>query len=150
MRTNVDFAPLFRATVGFDRVVHLIDSVANDIGTGYPPYNIEKIGESSYRITLAVAGFTDQDLEIVQQENRPLVSGKMDDRKDDDGKYLYRGITAGAFQRSFELADYVRVTGASLEQGILNIDLRREVPEEMRPRRIPIGGKARPTLQAAE
>ena len=147
-----DFSPLFRSTVGFDRVFELLDAVSNEgAGSGYPPYNIEKAGDSGYRITLAVAGFTDKDIEVVQQENGLRVAGKIADRNG-NGSYLHRGIAARAFERRFELADHVRVTGASLENGLLHVDLVREVPEEKKPRVIPIAGAAagRPALQAAE
>jgi molecular chaperone IbpA len=152
MRT-FDFSPLFRSTVGFDRVFELLDAVSNESGGGYPPYNIEKSGENGYRITIAVAGFTDKDIEIVQQENSLRVTGKMADRNGNTGNisYLHRGIAARAFERRFELADHVRVSGAALENGLLHIDLVREVPEEKKPRVIPIAGAAtRPALQAAE
>lgn len=151
-----DFSPLFRSTVGFDRVFQLLDSVSNEAavnGNGYPPYNIEKSGDNGYRITIAVAGFTDKDIEIVQQENSLRVAGKIADR---DGNangaaFLHRGIAARAFERRFEVADHVRVTGAALENGLLHIDLVREVPEEKKPRVIPIAAPvARPQLQAAE
>ncbi|TWT13611.1 Hsp20 family protein [Reyranella sp. CPCC 100927] len=151
-----DFSPLFRSTVGFDRVFQLLDTVSNEsAGNGYPPYNIEKSGDSGYRITLAVAGFTDKDIEVVQQENALRVSGKIVDRDTNgngNGSYLHRGIATRAFDRRFELADHVRVTGAALENGLLHIDLVREVPEEKKPRVVPIAGPAasRPALQAAE
>ena len=147
-----DFSPLFRSTVGFDRVFQLLDTVSNEsAGNGYPPYNIEKSGDNGYRITLAVAGFTDKDIEIVQQENALRVAGKIADR-DANGSYLHRGIATRAFDRRFELADHVRVTGAVLENGLLHIDLVREVPEEKKPRVVPIGSAvaSRPALQAAE
>ncbi|MGE0425223.1 MAG: Hsp20 family protein [Reyranellaceae bacterium] len=147
-----DFSPLFRSTVGFDRVFQLLDSVNSDMGgNGYPPYNIEKVGENGYRITLAVAGFTAQDIEIVQQENALKVSGKIA-AKDEQGAFLHRGIAARAFERRFEVADHVRVTDAKLENGLLHIELVREVPEEKKPRVIPVsaGASARPQLQAAE
>jgi molecular chaperone IbpA len=147
-----DFSPLFRSTVGFDRVFQLLDSVNSDMGgNGYPPYNIEKVGENGYRITLAVAGFTAQDIEIVQQENALKVSGKIA-AKDEQSSFLHRGIAARAFERRFEVADHVRVTDATLENGLLHIALLREVPEEKKPRVIPVVGAqpARPVLQAAE
>ncbi|TXL73116.1 Hsp20 family protein [Vineibacter terrae] len=151
MRT-FDFSPLFRSTVGFDRVFQLLDTVSNESGgNGYPPYNIEKSGESGYRITLAVAGFTDKDIEIVQQENALRIVGKIAEREV-NGSYLHRGIATRAFERRFELADHVRVSGASLENGLLHVDLVREVPEEKKPRVVPIASAAasRPQLQAAE
>ena len=147
-----DFSPLFRSTVGFDRVFQLLDSVGSDMGsTGYPPYNIEKVGDNGYRITLAVAGFTDTDIEIVQQENALKVSGKIAG-KDEQGSFLHRGIAARAFERRFEVADHVRVTDAKLENGLLHIELVREIPEEKKPRVIAVttGAPARPQLQAAE
>ena len=147
-----DFSPLFRSTVGFDRVFQLLDSVSSDMGgTGYPPYNIEKVGDNGYRITLAVAGFTDKDIEIVQQENSLKVSGKLG-AKDEANAFLHRGIAARAFERRFEVADHVRVTDAKLENGLLHIELVREVPEEKKPRVIPVTSSAssRPQLQAAE
>jgi molecular chaperone IbpA len=150
-----DFAPLFRSTVGFDRVFQLLDNVSNEgavNGNGYPPYNIEKSGDNGYRITVAVAGFTDKDIEIVQQENSLRVAGKIADRDAAGASYLHRGIATRAFERRFELADHVRVSSASLENGLLHIDLVREVPEEKKPRVIPVAGAAasRPVLQAAE
>ncbi|HEX2889863.1 Hsp20 family protein [Vineibacter terrae] len=151
MRT-FDFSPLFRSTVGFDRVLQLLDTVSNESGgNGYPPYNIEKSGESGYRITLAVAGFTDKDIEIVQQENALRIVGKIAEREA-NGSYLHRGIATRAFERRFELADHVRVSGASLENGLLHVELVREVPEEKKPRVVPIASAAasRPQLQAAE
>lgn len=147
-----DFSPLFRSTVGFDRVFQLLDSVNSDMGgNGYPPYNIEKVGDNGYRITLAVAGFTDQDIEIVQQENALKVAGKIA-AKDEQNSFLHRGIAARAFERRFEVADHVRVTDAKLENGLLHIELVREVPEEKKPRVIAVkaGAPARPALQAAE
>lgn len=145
-----DFSPLFRSTVGFDRVFQLLDAMSNEnAGNGYPPYNIEKQGENGYRITVAVAGFTDKDIEIVQQENSLRVAGKIADRGE-VGSYLHRGIAARAFERRFELADHVRVTNAALQNGLLHIDLVREVPEEKKPRVIPVATVNRPVLQAAE
>jgi molecular chaperone IbpA len=147
-----DYSPLFRSTVGFDRVFELLDAVSNERAAGangYPPYNIEKSGENGYRITLAVAGFTDKDIEIVQQENALRIAGRIADQG--DASYLHRGIAARAFERRFELADHVRVTSASLENGLLHVDLVREVPEAKKPRVIPVGAaNARPVLQAAE
>jgi molecular chaperone IbpA len=148
-----DFSPLFRSTVGFDRVFQLLDSVNSDVGgNGYPPYNIEKVGENGYRITLAVAGFTAQDIEIVQQENALKVSGKIAAKDEQGSAFLHRGIAARAFERRFEVADHVRVTDAKLENGLLHIELVREIPEEKKPRVIPVasGAQSRPQLQAAE
>ena len=150
---SFDFSPLFRATVGFDRVFDLLDNVAQDgNGGGYPPYNIEKLGENSYRITMAVAGFGEGDLNIVQQENALSVTGKLHDRDEQSPQYLHRGIATRAFERKFELADFVKVAGAKLTNGLLHIELQREVPEARKPRTIAINGgeTPRPVLQAAE
>lgn len=139
MRT-FDFTPLHRSTVGFDRLFSMLDQVGNvDAGTTYPPYNIERTGENAYRITVAVAGFTDQDLDIEVKENTLSIRG---DRKVDGsgkaGEVLYQGIAARAFERRFQLADHVEVRGATLQNGLLHVDLVREIPEAMKPRSIPI------------
>ncbi len=137
-----DFAPLYRSAIGFDRLMDLLQSTAQgDLGDNYPPYNIEKTGEDSYRITMAVAGFTADEISITAQQNLLLVAGAK--RGEDSGVYLHRGIGARGFERRFDLADFVKVTGANLENGLLSIALTREVPEEMKPRRIEIqaGGK---------
>lgn len=136
---HYDFAPLYRATVGFDQVADLMDRVlANDVSQpGYPPYNIEKTADDAYRISIAVAGFSDDDLTVEVKEGALLVSARKSEN--DDGRtYLHRGIATRAFERRFHLADHVRVTGASHENGMLHIDLTREVPEALKPRRIEI------------
>ncbi|WP_193370001.1 Hsp20 family protein [Pelagibius marinus] len=140
MRSAFDFSPLYRSTIGFDRLPGLLESVArlDESSLGYPPYNIEKQDEESYRITMAVAGFAEGDLDIQVRGQTLVVSGRMGD-DGDDRTYLHRGIAGRAFQRSFEIADHVKVTGARLENGLLHIDLVRELPEEMKPRRIEIG-----------
>ncbi len=136
---SYDFSPLFRSSVGFDRLAQLMDS-ARDDAPSYPPYNIERTGEDQYRITMAVAGFSENDIEITAQENGLTVVGKQP--KDEAPKsLLYRGIAGRPFQRRFELAEYIRVTGASLENGLLHIELVREVPEAVKPRSIKIAGK---------
>ena len=136
MRT-FDFSPLFRSSVGFDRLAQMMDS-ARDEAPSYPPYNIERTGDDQYRITMAVAGFGESDVEITAQENALTVVGKQP--KDEAPKsLLYRGIAGRPFQRRFELAEYIRVTGASLENGLLHIELVREVPEAVKPRTIKIG-----------
>ncbi|WP_395018195.1 Hsp20 family protein [Dongia sp.] len=141
MRT-FDFSPLFRSSVGFDRLAQLMDSARDDAPT-YPPYNIERTGEDQYRITMAVAGFAESDIEITAQENALTVVGKQP--KDEAPKsLLYRGIAGRPFQRRFELAEYIRVSGASLENGLLHIELVREVPEAVKPRTIKIGGGSTP------
>jgi molecular chaperone IbpA len=136
--TTLDFSPLFRSTVGFDRLSRLMDTaLRNDEAGGYPPYNIEALGENAYRVTLAVAGFSPEDLTITSQENVLIVSGKM--KQPEEGtQFLYRGIAGRAFERRFQLADYIKVTGATLVNGLLNIELAREVPETMKPRTIKI------------
>jgi molecular chaperone IbpA len=136
---NYDFAPLTRSTVGFDRVFDLLDTAftAAQTDDGFPPYNIAKTGDASYRIELAVAGFGMNELSIVAQENVLTVSGSR--ASNAQHLYLHHGIASRAFERRFNLADYVKVTGASLVNGLLTIDLARELPDAMRPRRIEIG-----------
>ena len=140
MRTY-DFAPLHRATIGFDQIADLMDRVmTNDVGQpSYPPYNIEKTAADAYRISIAVAGFSDSDLTVEVKENALVVSAK---KAEDDSKrtYLHRGIATRAFERRFHLADHVRVTGASHIDGMLHIDLQREIPEALKARRIEIAG----------
>lgn len=135
-----DFAPLYRASVGFDQIADLMDRVlATDVPTNtYPPYNIEKTEDDSYRISIAVAGFSDSDLSVEQRENALVVSAKKAD--EDQKTYLHRGIATRAFERRFHLADHVRVTGAAHQDGMLHIELTREVPEALKPRRIEISG----------
>jgi molecular chaperone IbpA len=138
MRT-FDLSPLFRSTVGFDRMSQLLDSAlrADEAQLSYPPYNIEKTGEDSYRITMAVAGFGQDDISIVSQENSVTISGKAQEVPE-GVEYLHRGIARRAFQRRFELADHIKVKGAELVNGLLHLDLVREVPEEQKPREIKI------------
>jgi len=144
MRNGFDFSPYYRATVGFDRVFDLLDSVASQNGAaGYPPYNIEKTGEDAYRIVMAVAGFTEADLNLTQKESELLVIGKIQPAALEK-EYLYRGIAGRDFERRFQLADHVRVTGAALSNGMLTIDLKREIPEEKKPRAIRIEPGATP------
>jgi molecular chaperone IbpA len=144
MRTSYDYAPLFRSSIGFDRVFDLLENAARvQTIDNWPPCDIEKTGEDSYRITLAVAGFSPDELSVTQEPNLPVVSGRK--LGDDSGQYLYRGIAARAFERRFELADHVKVTGASFDSGLLTIELLRELPEAMKPRRIAIQARhARP------
>ncbi|WP_375260056.1 Hsp20 family protein [Citreimonas sp.] len=142
---HYDFAPLYRATVGFDQIADLMDRVlANDVSQpGYPPYNIEKTADDAYRISIAVAGFSDEDLTVEVKEGALLVSARKSGDDAEGRTYLHRGIATRAFERRFHLADHVRVTGASHENGMLHIDLMREVPEALKPRRIEIA-KAQP------
>ena len=132
-----DFSPLYRSTVGFDRLIDLLDHSAR-VETNWPPYNIEKLGETQYRITMAVAGFAPEEIELVQQQNSLFVTGQK--RGSDEGRhYLHRGIATRAFKQTFNVADHVKVSGASLDNGLLTIELVREIPEAMKPRRIEIG-----------
>ncbi len=139
-----DFSPLYRSTIGFDRLFNMLDQAARvEPMTNWPPYNIEKMGEDQYRIVMAVAGFLPDEIELVQQENVLLVSGRK--HSEAEGvEVLHRGIATRAFRQTFNLADYVKVMGANLENGLLVIDLVREVPEAMRPRRIEIAGGGGP------
>jgi len=134
-----DFSPLFRSTIGFDRLQRLADAATRLDGAApsYPPYNIEKTGEDTYRLTMAVAGFSQDDLDITVHENALVVSGKS--RKDEEASYLYRGIARRAFERRFQLADHIKVVGASLDNGLLHVELAREIPEAAKPRAIRIG-----------
>ena len=137
MRTTLDLNPLFRSSIGFDRMLNALQAASRvESIDNWPPYDIAKSGEDNYRITMAVAGFSLDELEITQDQNLLLVSGKK--ASDDNREYLHRGIASRAFQRRFELADHVKVTAATLVNGLLTIDLRREIPEEMKPRRIEI------------
>jgi molecular chaperone IbpA len=145
MRT-FDLSPLFRSTVGFDRLSRLMDAAArvDESALAYPPYNIERTGEDTYRITMAVAGFGEGDLNVVTQDNQLLISGK--NAKDEaENSFLYRGIAGRAFERRFTLADHIRVSGASLVNGLLHVELVREVPEAMKPRQVKI--TAQPSKQ---
>jgi molecular chaperone IbpA len=138
MRT-FDYSPFYRATVGFDRVFDLLDSAAGQsAGNGYPPYNIEKTAENAYRIVMAVAGFAESELNVTQKENELLVTGQTAANGENEKQFLYRGIAGRNFERHFQLADHVKVSGAKLANGLLTIDLQREIPEEKRPRAIPI------------
>lgn len=141
MRTAYDFSPLYRSVIGFDRMADLIDSAMRSEGDrGYPPYDIEKTSDDGYRITLASAGFGAHELEITAQPNLLIVMGRKAKEDDDETRtYLHRGIAARNFERRFELADYVVVRSASYDNGVLAIDLAREVPEALKPRRIEIG-----------
>ena len=145
MRT-FDLAPLYRSTVGFDRLFSMLDQAAGveAAAPGYPPYNIERTGDDAYRISVAVAGFADNELSIEAKENTLTIRGDKQAKADEkQGEVLYQGIAARAFERRFQLADHVQVTGAALENGLLHVDLVREIPEAKKPRQIPIGnGKA--------
>ena len=141
-----DLAPLYRSTVGFDRMFSLLNQLSGIDGAtpGYPPYNIERTGENAYRISVAVAGFSEPELSIVAKENTLTIRGDKQTKTDEkNGEVLYQGIAARAFERVFQLADHVEVKGAQLENGLLHVDLTREVPEASKPRQVPIrNGKA--------
>ena len=144
MRTY-DLAPLYRSTVGFDRLFSMLDGF--EAAPGYPPYNIERTGENDYRISVAVAGFGESELSIESKENTLTIKGEKQVKQDNNGEVLYQGIAARAFERAFQLADYVQVKGANLENGLLHVELVREIPEAKKPRQITIGnGKAEPKV----
>ena len=139
MRTSFDFAPLWRSTIGFDHLADLVDSTLRQTNEdNYPPYNIERSGEDHYRISLAVAGFGPSDITVTAEQNALAIEGRKPETA--TREYLYQGIAARPFRRVFNLADYVQVKQASFQDGLLIIDLVREVPEAMKPRRIPIAG----------
>jgi len=145
MRNDFDFAPFYRATVGFDRVFDLLDSVATQTnGNGYPPYNIERVGDDAYRIVMAVAGFAESELNLIQKEGELLVTGQTAPNSEANKEYLYRGIAGRNFERRFQLADHVRVLGAKLANGLLTIELKREIPEEKKARAIRIDADSSP------
>ena len=144
MRTAFDFSPLYRSTVGFDRLFDMLDQTARvETAAHWPPYNVEKAGDDHYRITMAVAGFGSDEIEITQTENTLQISGQKQPEQE-NGQFLHRGIATRAFKQTFNLADYVKVTNAKLENGLLTVDLVREVPEEMKPRRIQIANGTGP------
>ena len=139
--STFDLSPLYRTAIGFDRLADMLSNASRVDSGGYPPYNIESLGEDQYRITMAVAGFAESELDLVSERNTLTVSGnKQDVERRDDSEMLYRGIATRSFERRFQLADHVEVVGAKLENGLLHIDLKRELPEQMKPRRIEIGG----------
>lgn len=147
---HVDFSPLYRSTVGFDRLFTMLDSLAQpDGGQTYPPYNIERTGEDAYRITMAVAGFSEDEISIEAHRNVLTVKGERAEKENGErAELLYRGIASRAFERRFQLADHVEVTGANLKNGLLHIDLKRNIPEEMKPRKIAISAApAKPAKQ---
>jgi molecular chaperone IbpA len=145
MRTNFDFSPYRRSTVGFDRLFDMLESGSGQPGDNYPPFDLERVDDDRYRITLAVAGFRSDEIDITAQQNLLIVSGRK--REDEDRQYIHRGIATRAFERRFGLADYVQVRNADLSDGILAIDLVREIPEEMKPRKVSINGGAGATQQ---
>jgi molecular chaperone IbpA len=146
---HVDFSPLYRSTVGFDRLFTMLDSLAQPDGAQtYPPYNIERTGEDAYRISMAVAGFSENEISIEAHRNVLTVKGERSAETDGEGsEVLYRGIASRAFERRFQLADHVEVNGAALKNGLLHIDLKRNIPEEMKPRKIEISAAPVKTKQ---
>jgi len=145
MRSTIDFTPLYQSAIGFDRMASLLDNLARDSKPSYPPYNIELVEENQYRITMAVAGFAEADLEITTEQNTLVIAGRQQAR-DDQREYLYQGIAERNFERKFQLAEHVRVESARLENGLLHVELKRELPEAMKPRRISIGSDSRGDL----
>ncbi|MGH6911225.1 MAG: Hsp20 family protein [Phenylobacterium sp.] len=147
MRT-IDFSPLYRSVVGFDRLADLLETATADAATGYPPYNIERTDENAYRVDIAVAGFRPEELEIEVKENLLTVTGRKA-ANDEPRRFLHRGLAERNFERRFQLADYVVVSDANLADGLLSISLKRELPEALKPRRIEIG-TAQPSLIEGE
>ena len=137
--TTIDFTPLFRSAIGFDRLASALESAYRSEAGGYPPYNIEMVGQDKYRISMAVAGFSRDELDIMVKESILTVSGsRKEDADDKERRFLYRGIATRNFERQFQLADYVKVVDARLEDGLLHVELVREIPEAMKPRQIEI------------
>jgi molecular chaperone IbpA len=149
---HVDFTPLYRSTVGFDRLFSMLDSVGQpESAQTYPPYNIERTGEDAYRISMAVAGFGEAEISIEAHRNVLTVKGEKAEETNDAGEFLYRGIAGRAFERRFQLADFVEVSGAELKNGLLHIELKRNIPDEMKPRKIAItatGSKGAQQIEA--
>ena len=148
--THLDLTPFYRSAIGFDRMANLVDGLfqtPDNSQPNWPPYNIEKKGETRYRITMAVAGFSEDDLDIVIHEQKLIITGKIaeNDTEEESPEYLYRGIATRQFERRFQLADFIHIKGASLQDGILHIDLEREVPDAMKPRKIDIVNQAKLT-----
>lgn len=136
--TTFDLSPLYRSTIGFDRMARLLDHAARSESQSFPPYNIEAVEEDQYRITMAVAGFGEEDLNIVSEQNKLVIEGRKESKDDEERRFLHRGIAERSFERRFQLADHVKVTGARLDKGLLHIELVREVPEAMKPHKIQI------------
>ncbi len=150
---NFDFSPLYRSTVGFDHFADLIDrAFTGDVSQNtYPPFNIEKTADDAYRISIAVAGFSEDDLKVETRDNQLLVSAQKSEATKEEGKtFLHRGIAERSFEKRFQLADHVMVTGASVENGMLNVDLMREMPEALKPRRIEINSPRTITAKPAK
>jgi molecular chaperone IbpA len=151
MRSHFDFSPYRRSTVGFDRLFDFLETDGRAEQTdNYPPYDIEKLSDDSYRITLAVAGFGPNDIDITARQNMLIVTGRKSENRNRDGNYLHMGIATRAFERRFELADFVRVEAADMKDGLLSIELLREIPEAMKPRKIAINGGESRTIEAGD
>jgi len=145
-----DLTPLYRSTVGFDRLARMLDEASSVDAPTYPPYNIERVGEDDYRITMAVAGFAPADINIEVKGNALQVSGKKAEKTDTKTEFLHQGIAARAFERRFQLADHMEVKGADLENGLLHIALKRVIPDAMKPRTIPVNGAVSGTVIEAQ
>jgi molecular chaperone IbpA len=146
---GLDFTPYRRSTVGFDRLFDYLESASRADQDNYPPFDIERLTDDAYRITLAVAGFKRDELDITAQQNMLVISGRRSDSRNRDGNFLHVGIATRSFERRFELADFVRVTGADLRDGLLTIELMREIPEAMKPRKIDISSGSPETIEPA-
>ncbi|MDO8358636.1 MAG: Hsp20 family protein [Devosia sp.] len=143
-----DFSPFYRSTVGFDRLFSRLDGLVGQEAKTYPPYNIEKVGDDAYRISIAVAGFADSDLVLESKENSLLVKGAKPSATEEKREFLHRGIAERAFELRFQLAEYVEVSGASLENGLLHVELKRQLPESKKPRTIAINGTAPKAIES--
>ena len=141
-----DLTPLYRSTVGFDRLARMLDEASSFEAPSYPPYNIERVGDDDYRITMAVAGFAPEDINVEVKGNSLTVSGKKAEKPEAKSEFLHQGIASRGFERRFQLADHVQVNGAGLENGLLHISLKREVPEALNPRTIPVNGVEAPKV----
>ena len=141
-----DLTPLYRSTVGFDRLARMLDEASSFEAPSYPPYNIERLAEDEYRITMAVAGFAPEDIAIEVKGNALTVSGKKAEKTETKSQFLHQGIASRAFERRFQLADHVQVQGAGMENGLLHVSLKREVPEALKPRTIPVNGVQAPKV----
>jgi molecular chaperone IbpA len=149
MRSSFDFSPYRRSTVGFDRLFDFLESATrNEQNDNYPPFDLEKVSDDRYRITLAVAGFRRDEIDITARQNLLAITGRKSESRSKEGNYLHMGIATRAFERRFELADFVRVDKAQLEDGLLMIELVREIPEAMKPRKIDIDTGTKPTVEA--
>ncbi|MEA3000470.1 MAG: molecular chaperone IbpA [Sphingomonadales bacterium] len=145
---SFDFTPYRRSTIGFDRLFEFLENASREQADNYPPYDIEKLSDDRYRITLAVAGFSPSDIDITARQNLLTVTGRKAETRNRDGNFVHMGIATRAFERRFELADFVRVANADMKDGLLSIDLVREIPDAMKPRKIAINGAAPRTIEA--